>query len=416
MITLTKENITDYLKTKMPDMDYSRPLIISEIGEGTAEEDGDGYVNFVYRVSDGNRKLILKQARKEGRGGNFDNLPMGRAALEYDYMKIMQVIIPEYIPKLYFYDEENLVFAVEDISYLKIARFQMNKSITFPKMAKQLGEYLAKTHFYTSDYYLDTETFRKLQVRFMNSKMRMFFEEQTFLNRDLGEPGENGFELDPEYAAYIRDLILDPQVALERRKLRDIYMHKAEALIHGDLHTSNFFVSQDQMKAIDMEISCMGPVAFDLGYLQSHLLSQFACSVFRPFDSEEQHLTFIRFILSAMEEVFTEYFRVFFQCWHQDAKPIYQGIPGLQEYIQAQVRKDMIGFCSSMNIFRCASTIHYPEYDDLTDKEAKRNATLLSMLLDHRMILRREDYQSVSEWIDDIASVTKTFLSQIHKP
>ena len=140
MITLTKENITDYLKTKLPEMDFSKPLIISEIGEGTPEEDGDGYVNFVYRVSDGNLKLILKQARKEGRGGNFDNLPMGRAALEYDYMKIMQVIIPEYLPKLYFYDEENLVFAVEDISYLKIARFQMNKSITFPKMAKQLGE------------------------------------------------------------------------------------------------------------------------------------------------------------------------------------------------------------------------------------------------------------------------------------
>jgi hypothetical protein len=94
-------------------MDFSKPLSISEIGDGTPVEDGDGYVNFVYRVSDGNLKLILKQARKEGRGGNFDNLPMGRAALEYDYMKIMQVIIPEYLPKLYFYDEEYLIFAVE---------------------------------------------------------------------------------------------------------------------------------------------------------------------------------------------------------------------------------------------------------------------------------------------------------------
>ena len=37
MITLTKANITDYLKEHMPDLDYSRPLIISEIGEGTPE-------------------------------------------------------------------------------------------------------------------------------------------------------------------------------------------------------------------------------------------------------------------------------------------------------------------------------------------------------------------------------------------
>ena len=61
MITLTKGNITDYLREKMPDLDFSRPLIISEIGEGAPEEDGDGYVNFVFRVSDGKRKMILKQ-------------------------------------------------------------------------------------------------------------------------------------------------------------------------------------------------------------------------------------------------------------------------------------------------------------------------------------------------------------------
>ena len=52
MITLSKENITDYLKEKMPYLDFSKPLTISAIGEGTLEEDGDGYINFVYRVSD----------------------------------------------------------------------------------------------------------------------------------------------------------------------------------------------------------------------------------------------------------------------------------------------------------------------------------------------------------------------------
>lgn len=415
MITLSKENITDYLKEKMPYLDFSKPLIISAIGEGSEEDDGDGYVNFVFRVSDGKWKLILKQARKEGRVGQFANLSMDRAALEYDYMKINSVIVPEYLPKLFFYDEENLAFAVEDISYLKIARFQMNKSIVFPKMAQQLAEYMAKTHFYTSDYYLETEVFRKLQIRFNNHKMRSFFDDQTFWNRDYGAPGESGFELDPEYAPYIRDLVLDPRVVLERHKLRDVYMRKAEALIHGDFHTSNFFVGQEAMKVIDMEISFVGPVAFDLGYLQSHLLSQFACAIFRPFDSEEERLTFIRFILDAMQDVFTEYFSVFFKCWDEDAKPVYQGISGLQEYVQKQVLKDMIGFCASCNIFRCASSINYPEYDDLTDKEAKRNATLLSMLMDHRMIIRREAYQSVQEWIDDMLSITKEFMTQLNQ-
>ena len=135
----------------MPCLDFSKPLIISAIGEGSLEDDGDGYINFVYRVSDGKMKLILKQARKDGRVANLHDMSLDRAALEYDYMKMARVIVPEYIPELYFYDAENLVFAVEDVSHLKIARFQLNKSIMFPKMASQIAEYLAKIHFYTSD-------------------------------------------------------------------------------------------------------------------------------------------------------------------------------------------------------------------------------------------------------------------------
>lgn len=414
MITLSKENITEYLKEKMPYLDFSKPLIISAIGEGSLEEDGDGYINFVYRVSDGKWKIILKQARKDGRVAALKDMSLDRAALEYDYMKLGRVIVPEYFPELYFYDAENLVFAVEDVSHLKIARFQLNKSILFPKMAGQIAEYLAKMHFYTSDYYLDTETFRKLQVRFMNARMRSVFDDMAFGNRDVDGSGKMGFELDPEYADYIRDLVFDPKVVLERYKLRDLFMRKAEVLLHGDFHTSNVFVDQEDLKVIDMEYAFFGPAAYDLGYQESHLLSQCACAAFRPFDSEEERLTFISYILASMQHLFADYCRIFFECWQEDAKAVYQGVEGMQEHIQKQLLKDMIGFCSSSNLFRCAGGHgNYPEYDDLTDAAAKRNATILSILMDHRMMLRREEYQNVEEWIEDLLSMLKEFRAKV---
>lgn len=413
MITLTKENITDYLRKQMPDLDFSKPLIISEIGEGTAEEDGDGYVNYVFRVSDGKRKMILKQGRSVGRVTGHTGMDLARTSIEYDYMKIGQVIVPEYIPELYFYDDENLVFAVEDVSYLKICRFQLNKSEIFPKMAKLAADYLARMHFYTSDYYLDTETFRRLQVRFMNSKMRKFFDDRTFISFDCGEgdPTEEfGFELNPLYAEETRKLILDPRVILERHKLRELYMRKAEALLHADFHTSNVFVSKEQLKAIDMEFTFFGPAAYDLGYLQANLLSQCASGVFRSFESQQERLEFVSFILATMQELFTEYCNVFFACWNKDAKPIYQDVPGLQEYVQKQLLQDMIGFCANSHIFRCAADIGYPEYDDLKDKEKIRNAKLLSLAMDHRMILRRAEYPNAEAWIDDMLTLVKEFL------
>ena len=138
-----------------------------------------------------------------------------------------------------------------------------------------------------------------------------------------------------------------------------------------------------------------------------------ACAAFRPFASEEERWTFVSYALATMQHLFDEYCRVFFACWDADAKTIYQGIPGIQEYFRQQLLKDTIGFCASSNFFRCAGGHgNYPEYDDLTDKTAQRNAVILSILMDHKMILCREDYADVQEWIDDLLTLLKEFIAK----
>lgn len=81
-------------------------------------------------------------------------------------MKICAAIVPDLIPKLYDCDEENRVFITEDVSYLRISRFQLLKGVTYPKLADQIARYMAATQFYTSEYYLDTKRFRDLSGSF----------------------------------------------------------------------------------------------------------------------------------------------------------------------------------------------------------------------------------------------------------
>jgi 5-methylthioribose kinase len=114
-----------------------------------------------------------------------------------------------------------------------------------------------------------------------------------------------------------------------------------------------------------------------------------------------------------MQTIYTEYCRVFFECWNKDAKPIYQDVPGLQEYVQKQLLQDMIGFCANSHIFRCAADIGYPEYDDLKDRKAIRNAKLLSLMMDHHMILHREEYPDAQAWIDDLLMILKEFIVKL---
>lgn len=102
----------------MPELDYSSPLTISVVGDGDVEDDGDGYLNFIFRVSDGVKTIIVKQGRATGRIEGFTNLSTERTRLEYETMKIREAIVPEYIPKIYLYDEDNQIFITEDVSLL----------------------------------------------------------------------------------------------------------------------------------------------------------------------------------------------------------------------------------------------------------------------------------------------------------
>ena len=168
MIILTKENILSYIKEHVPSLQLKEPVKVSMIGEGDLGEDveGDGYCNYVFRVSDADGySYIVKQSTEHLK------------RLEYEIMELRAKIVPQYVPALYLGDPENNVFIMEDVSNLKLIRFQMNKNHLFPELAKQGAQYLAATHFYTSEFYLPTEEYRKLLAHFMNAELRVVMED-----------------------------------------------------------------------------------------------------------------------------------------------------------------------------------------------------------------------------------------------
>ncbi len=413
MISLNKENLTDYLKAHMKELDYSKPLIISAVGEGSEEEDGDGYLNFIFRVSDGNRNVIVKQGRVNGRNKSFTGLSSERTRLEYESMMIRKGIVPEYIPDLYFYDDENQVFVTEDVSYLKIMRFQLNRSVMFPGFYKLAADFLARIHFYTSELYLDTEMFRSLDNHFTNHKMRSIFDSIIFVSKEEFGSSDYGLSLDPEVADCVRNIVFDPKAVLERYRLRELFMKTSEALIHCDFHTSNIFVGEGKMKVIDMEYCFCGPVAFDLGYLFGNLISQYVCARFREYEKEEDKKVFRKYILDTIEGIYNEYCRLVALFWDRDAKEEYKGIKGLKEDFFRKLLSRSIGFCSNANLFRIASKIDFPEYSDIREKKLMKQAVTISAFMDRRMLLKRDEYSSIGEWLEDMERFEETCAAVI---
>ena len=114
MIILTKENILSYIKEHVPSLQLKEPVKVSMIGEGDLGEDveGDGYCNYVFRVSDADGySYIVKQStehlKRRGRA-------LTLLVTAYRCMKSWKLdcakIVPQYVPALYLGDPENNVF------------------------------------------------------------------------------------------------------------------------------------------------------------------------------------------------------------------------------------------------------------------------------------------------------------------
>ena len=274
MYILTKENILSYIRDHVPSIQLQDPVTVHLIGEGDLGKDveGDGYCNYVFRVADGTHSYIIKQSTDRLKRRGRPMTPT-RNRYEYEIMELRSKIVPQYVPALYHGDFENNIFIMEDVSNLKLVRYEMNKNHRFPVIARQGAQYLAATHFYTSEFYLSSEEYRNLLSHFMNAELRSVMENSIF----LGIFGSDKFDpaCGPEYAEYCRSIFNDPDITFQRYKLRHLFMSKSETLIHGDFHTSNMFADDDHLKVIDMEYTFGAPFSYDLGFILANIM--FCC-------------------------------------------------------------------------------------------------------------------------------------------
>jgi 5-methylthioribose kinase len=410
MFLLNKENVIDYVKNKTNLIDFNQIPVVTEIGDGEADNDGDGYVNFLFRIKTHKISIIIKQARSYLKAFDGYSIPVNRNKLEYETLKLRNSIVPQYIPNIYFVDHDSNIFIMEDVSHLNILRFQLNNMNTFYNFPKQCAEYLATSNFYTSEFFLDTHTYRNLLSSFINSEMRKLMENVAFIRGYFGL----------DYSDAEQNLILmsdqtwsSDKVVLECYKLRDIFIKKSECLIHGDLHTSNIFVGQNEIKIIDMEYTFMGPASFDMGYLLANFISQYAATSFKPYAEKNETTKFKNYLLASIKGVYEYYIDFYNSYWNKDAKDEYKKTSGFKEYLYMNLLHEMLGFAACSNIARITSFASFPDFDVIPDSVLKNHARRLSLILSQNILLNRTNFNKIDDVIKLIISIERTYKNSI---
>ena len=238
------------------------------------QEVGDGNLNLVFLLRDtAGRRMVLKQALPYVRlvGPSWPMSP-DRARHEAEAMRLHGSLAPELVPVLYDFDESRHVLAMEDLSDHRVWRAALNDGLRHDGAAEAMGRYVGRVAFGTSVLGMPAEQQKHTLAGAVNPGLCRITEDLVF-TEPLVDAGRNSVLAANEPDAVT--LATDPVFAGELGRAKWTFMTRAEALIHGDLHTGSVMVRAvegeqgevSSVKAFDSEFAFYGPVAFDLGAL-----------------------------------------------------------------------------------------------------------------------------------------------------
>ncbi|CNK95286.1 methylthioribose kinase [Yersinia mollaretii] len=363
----------------------------------TADEIGDGNLNLVFKIRDaaGVSRVIVKQALPYVRCvGESWPLTLDRARIEAETLLTHSQFCPQHTVNVLHHDAELAVMVQEDLSDHEIWRSELIQGKYYPQAASQLGEYLAQTLFHTSDFYQSAQAKKAAVSRYTNPELCQITEDLFFTDPYIDHE-RNNFDsaLLPDVLALRQDNGLKLAVA----SLKHRFLSKAEALLHGDIHSGSIFVADGRLKAIDAEFGFYGPIGFDIGTALGNLLLNYCGlpGLAGPRDAaagREQRLKDIHLIW----QTFTQRFVALSQEKTQDSSLATEGYA--QQFLQ-QVWSDAVGYCGSELIRRTIGLAHVADLDSITDDEMRRSCQRHALSLGSTLILAAPHIDSIDELV-----------------
>jgi 5-methylthioribose kinase len=335
----------------------------------SADEIGDGNLNLVFKIRDreGVSRVIVKQALPYVRCvGESWPLTLDRARIEAETLLVHGGFCPRHTVKVLHHDPE--------LAELVQGNYH-------PLAAGQLAEYLAQTLFHTSDFYQSAQQKKAEVSRFTNPELCQITEDLFFTDPYIDHE-RNRFEaaLLPQVQALREDTPLKLAVA----GLKHRFLSKAEALLHGDIHSGSIFVAEGRLKAIDAEFGFYGPIGFDIGTALGNLLLNYCGlpGLFGPRDAaagREQRLQDVRELWLIFADRFLAALAT----------------PGYAEQFLQQVWADAVGYCGTELIRRTIGLAHVADLDSIADADMRLDCQRHALGLGRTLIVNAPQIEHI---------------------
>jgi len=352
-------------------------------------EIGDGNLNYVFRINDSitGKSIIIKQALPYAKIiGESWPLTIKRATIEAKVLRKHGEYVPELVPEVYVTDEDLAITIMEDLSHLTVAREGLINGENYPKLSLDIGEYLARTLFYTSDFALHPFEKKQLVTEFSNPELCKITEDLVFTDPFFNHDS-NDFE--SELTDTVNAIWNNQPLKLEAAQLKYSFLTDAQALLHGDLHTGSIFVNEKETKVIDPEFAFYGPIGFDVGQFLANLIVQ---AITRTGDNR-------LLVLEHISKTWNTFSDTFSDLWKKDSIDPYAKVDGYEQHILKKIFSDTLGFAGCELIRRTIGLAHVKDLDGIEDNEKRILLKKRTLQVGETLILNRNDLFSITEVI-----------------
>lgn len=390
---LNAETVKEYLATQNS--------LVERLGEApwASREVGDGNLNLVFIIEGPKGSVVVKQSLPYVRlVGESWPLPLSRANFEHMALVEQAKVAPQYVPAIYHHDDEMYLTVMEYLSPHIILRKGMVRGIVYPDMAPHLGEFMAKTLFYTSDLFLSADAKREKMARFStNNAMCKITEDLVFDEPYFNAPLNSWTtpQLDDIAMAFREDTAL--KLAAQEMKWR--FLNQGEALIHGDLHTGSVMVTEKDTRVIDAEFAFYGPMGFDVGAVLGNLLLAYFSQPGHEQNPGDREV-YAEWILEQIPRVWDTFAQTFTHLWKKHHQgDVYAARLNIDMDLAIKSRlnaiwRDTIGFAGVKMIRRILGLAHVEDFKSIADPDRRAACERRALQFARTMLVDRWAYLS----------------------
>jgi 5-methylthioribose kinase len=397
---MEEQDVIEYVKEKLDYFDQDAELTCTEIG--------DGNINFVYRVLDKktNKSIIIKHATDFVRS-SMQKASTDRNRIEAAILKIQGDLAPGYVPLLYLYDPVMCCIVMEDIGSYENMRYAMIQHKTFSTFSEDISTFMANTLIRTTDNVISPADKKAWVKEFINPGLCSISENLVYTDPYTNNSGRN-ILFEPNIEFFTKELYEDMKLHLEVAKLKDQFKSKAQALIHGDLHTGSIFVMEGSTMVLDPEFAFYGPIGYDVGNVIANLVFAWANAKVTMQDGSDKK-TFMDWLEKTITDVIDLFKKKATDILLNESTDRMAKTPGFADWYVSDILVDTAGVAGLELNRRIVGSAKVKDIAGIEDADQRMLAERICVLAAKEFILKRQDkYQEGIYYIRTLHDVTES--------